>query len=247
MVAGPAAADAVARARRAPSLKVGLHVVTVDGRSMLPPERLPHLVDDQGMLRQDLTGLALTLARSAGAREEMRAEIEAQFQAFAKTGLPLDHVNAHKHYHLNPIVGALLIEVGARYGMKGLRTPREDKRLLRRLEPTVRPAAGLVEDVCAAWVSASARRRGLLRPDWVFGLRWSGAMGTERLRGLLGALPPGLVEIYLHPATCDAFEGAASGYAYRAELEALLDEGVAAALRRSAHRAGGYADAGAPS
>ncbi|MHB1552294.1 MAG: ChbG/HpnK family deacetylase, partial [Vulcanimicrobiaceae bacterium] len=36
MVAGPAAADAVRRARALPSLRVGLHVVTVNGRPILP-------------------------------------------------------------------------------------------------------------------------------------------------------------------------------------------------------------------
>ena len=36
MVSGPAAADAIARARRMPSLRVGLHVVLVEGRPVLP-------------------------------------------------------------------------------------------------------------------------------------------------------------------------------------------------------------------
>ena len=36
MVAAPAAADAVARARRMPALRVGLHVVLVEGRPVLP-------------------------------------------------------------------------------------------------------------------------------------------------------------------------------------------------------------------
>jgi len=36
MVSAPAAADAVERARRMPSLRVGLHLVLVDGRPVLP-------------------------------------------------------------------------------------------------------------------------------------------------------------------------------------------------------------------
>ncbi|HWI86985.1 MAG TPA: ChbG/HpnK family deacetylase, partial [Sphingomonas sp.] len=38
MVSGAAAADAVTRARRLPKLGVGLHVVLVDGRPILPPD-----------------------------------------------------------------------------------------------------------------------------------------------------------------------------------------------------------------
>jgi chitin disaccharide deacetylase len=41
MVSGRDAADAVKRARLMPSLRIGLHVVLVEGRPMLPP--LHHL------------------------------------------------------------------------------------------------------------------------------------------------------------------------------------------------------------
>ena len=42
-------------------------------------------------------------------------------------------------------------------------------------------------------------RAGIASPDQVFGLAWSGAMTTPRLRGLIENLPEGLTEIYLHP------------------------------------------------
>ena len=48
MVGAEAAADAVERARRLPSLRVGLHLVLVEGRSVLPPEAIPDLVDRHG-------------------------------------------------------------------------------------------------------------------------------------------------------------------------------------------------------
>ena len=37
MVGAPAAADAVARAKRMPGLRVGLHLVAVEGPAVLPP------------------------------------------------------------------------------------------------------------------------------------------------------------------------------------------------------------------
>ena len=68
-------------------------------------------------------------------------------------------------------------------------------------------------------------------------------MDSDRLAALLGALPSGLVEIYLHPACNDGFTGAAPGYAYRAELDALLAPRCAEALHAAGRPAGGYADA----
>jgi len=48
MVAAPEAADAVQRARRLPGLRVGLHLVLVDGAAVLPPGDIAGLVAPDG-------------------------------------------------------------------------------------------------------------------------------------------------------------------------------------------------------
>ena len=123
MVAGPAAEDAVARARRLPSLRVGLHLVLVDGMPVLPPERIPDLVDGDGRLRNDLARAGLEIFLRPRARAQVAAEIEAQFAAYRATGLPLDHVNAHHHFHLHPTVCSQMLRIGRRYGMSAARAP----------------------------------------------------------------------------------------------------------------------------
>ena len=85
------------------------------------------------------------------------------------------------------------------------------------------------------------RAAGLLAPDRVFGLRWSGRMTRDRLSGLIRHLPDGLNEIYVHPAT-GTFAGAAVGYHYREEFEALMAPDVVAACRNSSLRLGGFGD-----
>src|SRR6266581_9597373 len=59
MVGAPAAADAVARARRLPGLRVGLHLVLIDGSPVLPPGDIPALVGADGRFdsNQIRTGL----------------------------------------------------------------------------------------------------------------------------------------------------------------------------------------------
>lgn len=52
MVSAPAAADAVRRAQRYPSLRVGLHLVLADGVPMLATHLVPALVDRHGRLGQ---------------------------------------------------------------------------------------------------------------------------------------------------------------------------------------------------
>ena len=67
-------------------------------------------------------------------RAQLRAEIQAQFAAFAATGLTFDHVNAHKHFHLHPTIAALMVETAAAYGVKGARVPLEPQDVLGRIE-----------------------------------------------------------------------------------------------------------------
>jgi hopanoid biosynthesis associated protein HpnK len=241
MVNGAAAADAVRRARRLPGLHVGLHIVLVDAVPVLAPELIPGLVDRGGRLRRDLAALGVELACRPALRAQMRAEIKAQFERYRATGLALDHVDAHHHFHLHPIVARDLISIGLGYGMRALRVPSEPRRALASIEPQ-RQGLRLV-GLCAWWLRALAHSAGLLTPDAVLGLAWSGALTRDRLIGLLNHLPPGLIEIYAHPATTDIFAGHAEGYRYTDELDALCAPAVRAALGRSGFRLGSYGEA----
>jgi hopanoid biosynthesis associated protein HpnK len=241
MVAGSAAGDAVERARRLPRLRVGLHVVLVDGTPALPPEKVPGLVDASGHFRTDMVRLSFDIFMRPAVRAQLRAEIEAQFRAYQATGLALDHVNAHRHFHMHPQVASAIIAIGRRYGVHALRVPYEPHAVMAKVEPDGRGFPALV----APWtrlLADLARRNGLLAPDHVFGLAWSGAMSAERLRRLIPHLPAGLTEIYFHPATRDSFADSAPGYRYAGELAALTDPEVIALMRRPDLALGGFSD-----
>jgi len=242
MVAAPGADDAVARARGLPSLRVGLHLVLVEGRPILPAAQVSMLVDGRGRFREDMAWAGATMFFSPKARRQLAAEIAAQFAAFAATGLVLDHVNAHKHFHLHPTIAGLILKIGARYGMRDARLPREPQGVLVDIEPATPPAPQPVVEVVTALARRRFTRAGVRTPDQVFGLAWSGAMTARRLERLIAALPPGLSEIYLHPATGAIFEGAAPGYQYASELAALIDPAVIKAAARPDLRLGGFGD-----
>ena len=244
MVGAPAAADAIRRARALPGLRVGLHVVLVNDDPMTPRAQIPALVDASGRLRNDLVGYSVRSVIAPSVRRQISAEITAQFEAYRATGLPLDHVNAHRHFHLNPVVAAAIVGIGRRYGMRALRVPVEPWRIVADIDPQTHRLAARVVAPWATWLRAQIRRAGLITADAVFGLAWSGAMTKSRVAALLGRLPPGFVEIYFHPATTDAFAGAAPGYRYADEFAALCDANCIAAARRSGYAIGGYADAG---
>ena len=118
MIGAKFAGDAAERARNHPSLKVGLHLTLVEGSSVLSPQKIPDLVDASGSFPTHLTRAGFKFFFYPGIREQLEAEIRAQFDAFHKTGFVLDHVNAHNHMHLHPTVLGLILKVGRDYGLE---------------------------------------------------------------------------------------------------------------------------------
>jgi hopanoid biosynthesis associated protein HpnK len=217
-------------------------LVLVDGEPALLPRQIPDLVDAKGRLRSDMFVLASSIFLRSNVRKQLAAEIEAQFTAYRATGLALDHVNAHHHFHLHPTVAALVLAIGQRYGMRAVRVPWERPSTLTRIEPSVRHRRNRLAGPWSATLRMRLRRRGLMAPDQVLGIAWSGAMSEKRVAGMLRHLPDGITEIYFHPATVDSFAGAASGYRYAEELAALTAPGVKALVRATGARTGGYSD-----
>jgi hopanoid biosynthesis associated protein HpnK len=241
MVSGAAAADAVRRAKAMPSLRVGLHLVLVDGKPVLPASAVSDLVNDKGNFRTDMARAGAAMFFLPKVRRQLEAEIEAQFSVFAATGLTLDHVNAHKHFHLHPTIAGLIVKTSRRHGVKGARVPLEPQTVLGLIEKHGPSATVALTTPFARALRSRFRRAGIAAPDQVFGLAWSGAMRAERLAGLLTHLPEGLSEIYMHPATGD-YPGCAPGYAYAAELAALTDPRMAALIKAGDIRLGGFGD-----
>lgn len=231
MVAGPAAADAVRRARRLPTLRVGLHLVVIEGPAVLPPREIAGLVDADGQFPSDQLGLGLRYAFLPAVRRQLAAEIRAQFAAFAATGLTLDHANAHKHMHLHPTVGRLMLDIGRGYGLPAIRIPAEPPGVLRRCGTRAGPGAWALYR-WTALLRRRARAANVAINDHCFGLAWSGHMTADRVRRLVPVLPDGVNEIYFHPAVRrDALlRRLMPDYEHEAELATLLDHELQAEL-----------------
>jgi len=246
MVAAPAAADAVARGRRLPGLRVGLHLVLIDGNPVLPPNEIRGLVDAGGRFDDNQIRAGLRYFFLPGVRRLLAAEIDAQFAAFRATGLALDHVNAHQHMHLHPTIARLVVEIGRSYGMRAVRLPAEPAAVLRRAFPGGRHRPPAYQPAVAA-LRRRLRGAGLAINDQVFGIAWSGAMVEERVLGLLPHLPPGVSEIYFHPATrqSPALAAAMPGYRQTEELAALLSPDVRRRVAELGISLAGYGDVAA--
>ena len=247
MVGGEAAADAVERARRLPTLKVGLHVVMVEGRPVLPPSEVPDLVDGGGEFSTRLVRSGFRLFLLPRVRRQMEAETRAQFRAFRETGLALDHADAHNHMHLHPTLLGLMLEVGREFGLRAVRLPREPALISWRAAGrglAARAVPALLLSPLLGVMERRLRRAGLCFNDHLFGMRDSGRMEEGLVLGQLRELPEGVSEMHFHAATraTPLLERCMPGYRHQAELATLLSPAVRAAIAATGARAVAFSD-----
>ncbi len=234
MVAAPATKEAVALARLRPGLKVGLHLTLVDGRPALPAREVPDLVDGDGRFRPGLVGPGARIFLSPRARRQAVLECRAQVAAFQETGLELDHLNGHNHFHIHPTILDAVLQIAGHTRIPAVRVPHQ-------------PWAGM--PLSAAWMSAmmapwvaltrsKLRHAGIATNDFLFGLFETGAMIESAWLRLLPLLPDGITEIYCHPATATTgvLKELMPKYRHADELAALTSPRVRAALERAGAR-----------
>jgi chitin disaccharide deacetylase len=246
MVAGAAAAEAIALAKEHPTLGVGLHLVLVCGRSVLPPAQIPHLVDGSGNFLNNPAKAGLKYQFSAAARRELRLEIRAQLEKFQDSGLPMTHVDGHLHLHAHPMVLDMLVDLAPEFGIRVIRLPFEELDFTLSLDPT-----HWLDKATGWWIFSQLRRNGERRlrqagincAQRVYGLLKSGQITEDYLLGLIPQIQAQCIEIYAHPAIAlpNEPENGPSGAGER-ELQALLSDRVKTELTAQGFTLTQYSD-----
>ncbi len=219
MVAGSAADEAAVLARKHPSLKVGLHLVLVDGSAALPPEEIPDLVDTDGCFSNHLVASGTRWYFSVKIREQLARECEAQIRKFMEMGLRMDHFNSHAHQHIHPAICDIVLPLIRKYRIPAVRLPRPQR-------PAPSLKAAVIAAVMAPFVARLRRRlmaAGIFHNHEIFGLHETGAMGEAAWLSIIPRIGRGVTEVYCHPAVrrCAALERKMPGYDNDGEMAAL--------------------------
>jgi hopanoid biosynthesis associated protein HpnK len=217
--------EAVKLAQANPKLGVGLHLTLLLGHSALSPDKIPGLVNSRGEFSQAPAGTGWKYFFRRGLREQLRAEIHAQFNRFRATGLPLDHVNGHLHLHLHPVVFGILMNDAELLGIRHLRLTREPFWM----DVPLASGRRLYRSAHAAvyfWLSWRARPalrlKNIRHTRRVFGLLQNAHVNEAYLLKLLAVLPPGDSELYSHPSLDE----------FKPEFDALVSPRVKALAQK---------------
>jgi chitin disaccharide deacetylase len=207
MAKAAATQEAIELARATPTLGVGCHLVFVDGEPVLPPERIPSLVDPRtGQFRPTLTAFLPRLLAGRIDPSEIEAEAAAQIALLQQRGLRLTHIDTHKHTHMFPAVLRPVLRAAGNAGIAGVRSPFEpawDVRTTARA-PLTRVAKLTVlrrlRPVCLKIIADA----GFATTDGTIAMAATGTLDASALASLLRNMPEGTWELVAHPGYNDA-------------------------------------------
>lgn len=202
MPGGEAFDEAVAIAGRNPGLQVGIHLTLVQGRSVLPLDRVPEIVDASGNFTDNPFTAGIRYFFDRALYCQLKREIEAQIVKVIDAGVSPTHIDGHLNIHMHPTVFRILSELMPAYGITSFRLSNErldhnlrfDKE--RRFGKTVeRIIFGSLANHCRP----ALEQLGINHAVEVKGLLNSGRMTTNYILNVLDDLQEGMTEFYFHP------------------------------------------------
>ncbi|HEX6505771.1 MAG TPA: ChbG/HpnK family deacetylase [Terriglobales bacterium] len=227
-------------------LSVGCHIVLVDGKPILAPEKIASLVENRGnaaQLREKLAGMAANALLGRLDPEHIEAEATAQIRLLQEKGISLTHFDTHKHTHIVPSVLRPLLRAAKACGIGALRNPFGPRLPLSLRDLRQRPNLWkrFLEVKVLATFASSFRRTvaqfGLCTPDGSFGVVSTGALDSELFAAIVDCIPDGTWEFVCHPGYNDS-ELASVRTRLRESRQKELEVLTSAAAREALDRRG---------
>jgi predicted glycoside hydrolase/deacetylase ChbG (UPF0249 family) len=205
-------------------MSFGVHLNLCEGR---PLTDVPGLTDDSGRFVSKRT-----LARKSFAGrldlDQVRQEIATQVEHVVGHGIPVSHLDGHKHLHMLPGVRNVVVETARRFDLRRVRVMSE-----RSWRPMRRPA-GLVREAVAHGAARTFAGARLRFPARTLDIREFLGAAPHDLARRLGRME-GVTEVVCHPGTVAADAEKPGSCDRSVELEflarpelrgALHDEGI---------------------
>ena len=201
--------DAVSIAKSLPSLRVGCHVVLIDGMPLLPARDVYSLLSHGINFRNSFSAFATAAMRGRLVPEQITAEAAEQMRKIQGEGLELTHFDAHKHAHMFPQVLRPLLQAAGECGVRALRNPFVPVKavayahLVRRPKLWMRYSEVKTLRCFAAAFRSEVDAAGLRTTDGTFGIISTGALDQQLFNAIIGSIPEGTWEFVCHPGYND--------------------------------------------
>jgi len=211
--------DLILARRETPQLAIGLHLNLTLGTPILPVERIPTLVADNGrFLDRDMLFQRIRSVSSQEVYEEWRAQIDRLVSVLR----PPDHLDSHHHVALlSPDIWEACLRLAGEFNCP-VRAPIPGDLEPAELEAFLPPSS--IEFVRET-AEIQLHESGVSSPDHFLAGFFGAGVTQARLHSLLRPARAGVTEMMCHPGYADESLARSSGYAQQRmhELSLLTD------------------------
>ncbi|MGC2694195.1 MAG: ChbG/HpnK family deacetylase [Candidatus Angelobacter sp.] len=200
--------EAVGVAQAVTNLRIGCHVVLIDGDPV--SKGLTSLTNGSARFRSNLKEFALAAVCGRVSAEEIQREAETQIRKIQSRGINLTHIDSHKHTHMFPHVLRPVLRAASACGIRAVRNPFEPLRAWPHEAVASAPgmwlrSAGVMAfQIFAGEFRKALKEEEMVSTDGTVGIAATGKLGQKMLLSILGALPEGTWELVCHPGYSDA-------------------------------------------
>ena len=190
------------------NLSLGCHVLLVEGHPILNCREIPTLAGAaHGEFEKDISGFAVRALPGRIRPSEIEAEASAQIRKLQSAGVPVSHIDTHKHTHIFPQVLRPLLAAAKNCGVRAIRNPYGKigwgmiagrPKLWKRYWQT------RVLDIFADKFRRTVSEAGMITPDGSLGVVLTGALDERTFQLVLESVPEGTWELVCHPGYNDA-------------------------------------------
>lgn len=212
LLANGAAFDAaVAMAKSAPKLGVGVHLNLSQGEPVADPAQVRSLLGDDGEFARPPAALLRGLLSGSVRLDEVERELSAQIEKVRAAGVAITHLDGHKHVHMLPRVFPVVLRLAKRYDIPAVRRASEHSGGMFRTLGRKKSVAVVKQSMKSQALNLMTRNsRALLRqagihfPMHFFGITQTGFLDQQELAVLLRRVPEGTSELMCHPGRPDS-------------------------------------------
>lgn len=205
LMANSAAFDEAVSLARETELSIGCHVVLVDGEPLSPAREIASLLEGS-MFRRKLWKFAAAAVFGGISADHVEREATAQIRKLQNAGVPVSHVDCHKHAHMFPDVLAGVLRAAKATGVGAIRNPFEPTFARKASHDFTRSSeTAILSALFARSFWKQVREAGLRTTDGSVGVTATGTLDATTLAAIIRALPnEGTYEFVCHPGYNDA-------------------------------------------
>ena len=200
MAGGKAFDDAVEVAKKNPALGVGIHFTLANGFPVLPPEKIPTLVTDDGIFYENYVVFLKKYLQGKVSRDEIRLELSAQLEKVQNAGINLTHFDSHQHLHHIPGIIEIALDLAKSAKIPAMRVS-NTKIFDGELESIGQFVGRVGLGSLAKYAEHKAHKKNFKTPEHFSGIVAGESVSEKFLENLIENLEEGTTEVMLHPGT----------------------------------------------